>query len=319
MSIVHAPGAPSLVAILGPAEGRYFASGYKDVRYDVRDPGLADGSGARMSATYAARYPADWSRAADGEARTPHLSSVDAIALSILTLERFAGPRELGSYRVARVELRAPRQPHTDLDAVPVALRVDGDLGEADLRVDSDVGGIRVRLDVRRCEGDGSRVDEGGSSIYAEEFRQTRIASSLEGHEASAVIVSHLFEADPGSAPPSLTGLESAFAPAVTVIDLLVTLGQTTQAAIYSSLPIEQRRGDLWMRSMVIEVDDRPQPLPFDARSRTAVTRERVLDRGGQKVHDIDVESTLESSVRAWARLAYVEPTTRSVQRRAGQ
>lgn len=134
---------------------------------------------------------------------------------------------------------------------------------------------------------------------------------------ASSIEASHLFEAGRTLSRRSLTGVESAFAPAVTVIDLLVTLGQMTQAAIYLSLPIEQRRGDLWMRLMTVDVDGPPHPLPFAARSSTTITRNRLFDRSGRKVHDIDVESTMEPSVRARARLAYFEPTTKPAQRSA--
>jgi hypothetical protein len=81
-----------------------------------------------------------------------------------------------------------------------------------------------------------------------------------------------------------------------------------TQAAIYLSVPIEQRRGDLWMRSMTIDVNGPPQHLPFNGRSVTKIIRDRIFDRGGQRGHDIDVVSSLEPSVRARARLAYIEP-----------
>lgn len=63
------------------------------------------------------------------------------------------------------------------------------------------------------------------------------------------------------------------------------------------------------MRSMTIDISKTPRPLPSRVSSSTRVTRHRVLDRDGRRIHDISAESQIEALVHARASLAYVEPT----------
>lgn len=86
-----------LTAVLGPARGRYFAEGYREVRYEVGTVRQGPADDCRTHAVVTALYPQDWSRRGDGSARTPHLSSVDAIALPLIVLERVVDPARLSS------------------------------------------------------------------------------------------------------------------------------------------------------------------------------------------------------------------------------
>ena len=299
-----------LTAVLGPAHGRYFAEGYREVRYEVgtvREDPIDD---CRAHAVVTALYPQDWSRGRDGSARTPHLSSVDAIALPLIVLERLAGPARLSSYWVERVELRAPTGPRTDLASIPLVLDVEGVVGETDLSLTADTGGMRTRLALRRSAAGGpERGDDGTPSVYSEGFRHVGAETALTPRTVDeGVGALHDFRLRPGAQMPALSGVEAAFSPAVSAIDLLVTMGQMTQATIYQSMPVEHRRGELWMRSMTIDICETPRPLPSCVSSSTRVTRHRVLDRDGRRIHDISAESQIEALVHARASLAYVEP-----------
>lgn len=309
MTVQHS-GTTPLTAVLGPARGRYFASGYREVRYEVGTLHADAVTGGRARAVVAAVYPQDWSHGQDGATRTPHLSSVDAIALPLIALERLVDPGRLSSYWVERVELRAPTEPTTDLASIPLVLDVEGVVGETDLWLKADTGGMRTRLALRL--GAAVRPDPSehrGHSVYSTGFRDVSAETSLlTGSDGEDVEALHDFSPRPGRRTPDLSGVEASFSPAISAIDLLVTMGQMTQAAIYQSIPVEHRRGELWMRSMTIDIRDTPRPLPSRARSTTRVTRDRVLDRGGRRLHDISAESTIEPLVHARASLAYVEP-----------
>lgn len=311
------PGTTPLTAVLGSTSGRYFSSGYRRVRYgvwDVRPDPRVDG---RTHATVTAQYPLDWSLGADGTARTPHLSSADAIALPLQVLERIVDPASLSAYRVSRVELRAPRGPCTDLDEVPLVLDVHGSAGRTDLCIRADVGGMRTRLelslspDAARCPP--AHAPDG--SVYSQGFRDVLVDTVVthgpahDGPAHDGVVATHTFELDPDRPVVRLTGVESGFSPAVSAIDLLVVMGQMTQAAIYLSMPADRSRGDLWMRSMAIDITRPPAAVPCVLHSTTRLTRDKVVDRAGRRIHDLVAESSINPSVQARASLAYVEPT----------
>lgn len=295
--------AEPLDSYLGPSEGRYFSSGYRHVQHRVD----ASAGSSSLNAVGQVRYPDDWSVDGAGRRRRPHLSSIDAVTLSLLSLEQtMPAVRDvnLEQLYVASIRLRAGASPWEHLDDVPVQLAYTYDA--AGLHLNGTVGNIRVRLWVADSQRHGP-ARTGGLSVYGELFRTTRCRTVDLHHLSDSVLVgSHSVDLTSEVAP---RGLESAHWPGLTVLDYLVTLGQMTQALVYSSAGLTRATaGPLWMRTMRVEREGQPNRVSeSNFVSRAEMTRDRVLERADGRLHDVEVVVQTTSGVRATSTLAYME------------
>ncbi|WP_146082520.1 AvrD family protein [Rathayibacter sp. AY2B3] len=91
--------------MLVAAANRYFGAGYRAVRYSLHSVRSNPPSGNEAVAHV--KYPPHWSDDGHGIANVAHLSSVDAVILSMLATERVASPLErerLGELRVSSID-----------------------------------------------------------------------------------------------------------------------------------------------------------------------------------------------------------------------
>lgn len=295
--------ADPLDTYLGPSEGRYFSSGYRHVQHQV-DASAGDSS---LHAVGRLRYPDDWSVDGAGRRRVPHLSSIDAVTLSLLALEQTmpaVGDVNLEHLYVASIRLRAGATPWEHLDNVPVQLACTHDA--TGIHLDGTAGNIRVQIriaDSHRRE----PVGRAGQSVYGELFRTTRCRTVDLQHVGHAALVgSHFVDFSLEEEPE---GLEAGCWPGLTVLDYLVTLGQITQALVYSSAGLNRASaGPLWMRTMRVERDATPnRAAEANFLSRAKITRDRVIERARERLHDVQVVVQTTSGVRATSTLAYTE------------
>lgn len=300
-------------SLLGPAQDRYFGAGYRAVRYSLTS---VDVVAAEIEAVASVAYPSRWSTDGDGLARSAHLSSVDAVILPLLVMESLAPSWELqtaGRFRVSSIGLRAGTRPWLALDAVPVKLTIDDAGSQRHLRAMS--GNIRLsatllRMD-ERFRADGTAWSSDHPSVYGALFRTLHTRSVVRDLDVTRGELrgSHAIEAQGAFAPGA--GLEADQWPAPTVVDYLVTMGQLTQALVYaSSGTTRSEAGPLWMRTMRIDINEPPSTLPARFDTITRVLRDRVLERAGERIHDVMVESKTTTGVRARSTLAYKEAST---------
>ncbi len=295
------PEGDALDRYLGEASERYFGSGYRRVRYDLRR--RADRA---FSGSASIGYPADWSVDAEGHQRTPHLSSIDAIVLSALMLERTVTAAEaprIESQFVSSVDLRAGSSPWERLEDVPITLARD----ERPVpRVEGTVGNIRVGIDVADSS-ESVSVAGDGRSVYGDLF-QTTECRTVDVHRGSDGALSgrHLVAF---AEIRDSRGLEASIWPSLTMVDYMVTLGQMTQALVYSARDLTRATaGPLWMRTMRLKRTREPkvtQEPGFASKAR--IIRDRVIDRAGKRLHDVQVMAQTSCGVRAASTLAYEE------------
>jgi hypothetical protein len=297
----------SLEDLLGPSEGRYFAAGYRGVVHSLAPVAGGRGSDAPLTTTATVRYPRDWSTDGAGHARTPHLSSVDAVILVTLAYEDAAG-RDAPARWIRDVELHAGTEPWWDLDAVPVT--VDVEETEDGTRLRGKVGNIRAVVQLCDPPGPGDPPAEappdGAPSVYGDAFRRTSATTGVGPVDRSmqSVRAVHRFTVPDAAAPTA--GLEAAYGPALTVLDYLVTMGQLTQVLVYELAGTGRTAvGNLWMRSLRILGVPRPEPLPATLTTTTTLVRDRLLTRAGAAVHDVLVVSETSNGVRAEGKLAW--------------
>lgn len=293
---------------LGPARGRYFAAGYRGVRHHlVASETRADSNGTAVLFGEVL-YPESWSTDERGAPRHPHLSSVDAIVLPMLAWQSRAAVSHSGAV-LRTVRLRAGSEPWTALDKVPIQMHVcENDAGWFTLS--SLVGNIRATLrfaPAERTAWDSSPT--ASESVYGGLYQSVECASALTRWLATTCTLEseHSARISP-LASRQARGVESAYWPAITAVDYLVTMGQLTQAAIFATGGRSRATMDnLWMRSMLIDLPPQPSPLPVNYCVTTRLSKDAVLERGGQRVHDVRVESRASTGVVASATLAYSE------------
>lgn len=298
----------SLEALLGPVEDRYFGAGYRTVRYELRP-------GAERTAEVV--YPPGWSVDGDGNSRPAHLSSVDAAVLTMLAVEQdAAGAADalIDRTRVASIALRAGARPWDALDAVPIRYEVEGTPERPVVR--ARIGNIRVDVTLVVEPDPAPRVhaptrDAHAPTVHGGLFRATRTRSTVTDLDLTAGTLCGRHESRNDGPTVAGRGLDATAWPTLTVIDHIVTMGQLTQALVYASAGTTRGdAGQLWMRTMHVDVERARTALPAAFDTTTRIVRDTVLARGGRRVHDVAVESASTAGVRARSTLAYEGGTT---------
>lgn len=285
---------------LGPAEGRYFAAGYRRVGYRLSSlSGIGDG----VAFTAQAEYPVDWSLSDTGAPRSPHLSSVDAITLTVLAARELSRTSpDQGHAWVRGITLRAGPAPWTDLACIPV--RIAADDPRDGRTMNATVGNIRTQVAfgsgveaTLRCPLD-HEVDG-----YRHTVAHTTIRSLCT--DTATLEAVHSFTTE-GRA--DTVGNASQVGSALTVVDYLVTMGQLAQTLVIAVHGTNrQSMGNLWMRTMRIGTIDAPTHIPVSLATRTRITKDATIARPGARIHSLTVTSHSSDGVTGEAALAYVE------------
>jgi hypothetical protein len=250
---------------LGPGATRFFASGYRRVRYCGADAVTGE-CGGRLRGEVAAVYPADWSKKA-GEGLRPHLSTIDALILGT----GIADVHVTGRRWLRRVDVKAGPTPYEkDLERIPVEASrrpttpVLAARGRPVSIFDCRVGNMDVRCEVEH--GTGPAPSE--RPLYGQDYRTQRQAiESLRVDLAS-------LQAD------AVVTLDSA---SVSMVDSFVVSLQLGQVLLYELDRLERAASNtLWMRQTTIR-SDAPQVAASGAFTATAsLAHSKMLPaRGG--------------------------------------
>ncbi|GAV38810.1 AvrD family protein [Streptomyces acidiscabies] len=291
---------------LGPAEGRYFGSGFRRVRQRLTAIALTGGpESTRATATASVGYPGDWSAKGTG-GLVPHLSTIDALVLAARTAELLlthaygldAGARSRMWLR--RVVIRAGDRPQEDLARLPVhgTVRPAESVAVADgLRtsvVGVTIGSMDVRCEVQHEDQGGYRPSQSAlyedadtalgapdGQYYAELFRWrgqrvTHLAVDAPAGRADAEVT-----LTPAPGESSGTGMEAAYAPSASMVDAIAVMGQLAQILMYELDGLTRGGSDtLWLRRAELATD-----LPLRAVDRAFPVHARVAD---SRLVDID-------------------------------
>lgn len=300
-----------LAEALGPAEGRYFGAGYRRVEHRFAEAPLEWG-GLHWGIV---QYPHAWSLGADGAARSPHLSSVDAIVLPLHLCKQIDRPllnaEKSVSWRVRRIELRAGGRPWTELDRVPLRLsEPPGSGANTSVAVAARVGNIRVRIELSQ-EGMGSRginsegtesalnclvdLDSGPVAGDCQVRQSMTVQSELESkHDNWSVDANFDF----GSTRECLQAVPSA-------IDYFVLMGQLTQALIYRTYAADRASvGNLWMRAINMTFPE--TSVTADAfQAVTSILGDAEHKVGHRDIRSLKIHSLTSHGVAAEALVAF--------------
>ncbi|WP_169727317.1 AvrD family protein [Segniliparus rugosus] len=316
----------SIDDILGPSEKRFFGSGYRRVVYGMHDVGVTSAEDGQVHAEAAIglSYPGSWSKKKDGKERRPHFSTLDALILGAelaeLCLARSHGwgydSEDLARSWVRKVHIAAGAKPQEDLEslqatatrkAAPEIVLDDG------FRVSvfsCRMGTMRVRLEVAHPHaparsGQWSYQDRSTAlcppehRYYGDGFKAWRheiVDVHVDPAAPSARGTLHILPVDPESAAAASTfGLEAAYGPSASLVDLLVAASQLTQAVLYDFDGIRRENSDtLWMRRTTATAEHPHRPHTSDGVpvNATLVNPDRVVF-GGDVWSTTDVIGTV--------------------------
>jgi hypothetical protein len=274
--------------LLGPAEGRFFGSGYRRVGQRLDDLSIVDGEGGlRLTATGGVRYPADWSTKRHG-AVPPHLSTIDAIVLAArltdacVTAAHGLDAEQRRAMWVRRLDVNAgPRPLEAGLEAFGVQAEVARSrpaphtlLGHLSL-VDCWIGPMRVGCLVEHSPG-GGRRDTGATETtgpYVDGFKRRR--HRVENLTLDATGRARVLTAVDVDGPAG-EGMEARYHPSVSIVDIFTVALQLGQALLYRQDGLERATtSTLWMRRAVIRprTPHRPAGIAFPVGAELAGSR----------------------------------------------
>ncbi|HKT03263.1 MAG TPA: AvrD family protein [Rugosimonospora sp.] len=295
--------------ILGPAADRYFGSGYRRVLPRIvglawhsdphaDPPGGGGSAGRRANGLAEVRYPADWS-CKDGSAAAPHLSSIDALTLSVWLVEAFlANGYHVGADQASRAWLRrfvmkSGATPHVDLDHVqlhivererhPSQSTPDG----WSSHFDCDVGNIRVRCEIehdvdfpiRPVDPDRRRLDVPAAPHHSVGYQNhlhdiADVILDTPNRLASATVRT----VDAAALTPG------ADHPSTYLADSTIVLAQLGQALLYRLDDLDRTQSStLWMRRVDMWRDNPYQPLDVAVPCTTSVKRSSIVEHDGAR------------------------------------
>jgi avirulence D protein (AvrD) len=295
---------------LGPAEKRFFASGYRRVDYEFGEV-VVDRTGVATSLRLS--YPADWSKKAAAKgALPPHLSTVDAILLGAqltelcLTVNYGLSVAQRQLIWLQDIRIRAGSTPDEMLDQVPatasLAQTVDHAGGRRRSTVDITVGRMRIRCAAVHDTTEANPVQgryanpeallgPAASRYYATGFvrgghRVDELSVDAGQLRAAASVTVHVVNAD--------QGIEGAYQPRVTAVDAFVTGLQLGQVLLYEL--DSMRRGasnTLWMRNTHMTLPEPGDDLVERVPLTTALENPKLIEMGGGVWRTADIVTEL--------------------------
>ena len=311
---------------LGPSSDRYFGSGYRKVEHGLHTLRFDTecGDEVTLTGTGSAQYPARWSAGADGTPRQPHLSTIDAVVLSIRVAEVYLrhvdhlSNGDIAFAWLSAIDIKAGPAPFSELDSIPVRcartardVLADGVVSHFKARI----GSMSVSLSVRHALPPRfhTRIDTFGSGLpeisppatgaLTAHYRNTTHRSWLSFDSDRRDILHSRHQIHPSAA--KCDGLAGAYWPNATVIDCLVLASQMAQVLIFSAPGASRKTtSNLWMRRARFSSDQPPAGL--SATSMLRVVKSRAFNRGSAgTLMSVDVECPDMFGIAALASLAY--------------
>ncbi|MGN7948752.1 AvrD family protein [Microbacterium sp. 22215] len=265
--------------LLGDADQRYFGDGYRAVQQDLRNLRLrhVPGSGWRIEASLALRYPDSWSTKSGQANRSPHLSTLDAfvvaaqLAEAMLVGGRGLEPAQRPWVWLHRALIRAGAKAVEELDEIDVSGQMSvGQPLDNPLLSNSQtftakftIGALRVELDLVAPAGESRDVGESFPDIddllgakkdryYGEGFKRDRLTIG-DGWLSDDTTIQVPVTRTRGT---KSADIGSAYTVSPTFVNCILGQAQVSQLMLYSLDHIDRATSDnLWMRHVELVSD----------------------------------------------------------------
>lgn len=276
-----APEVDGFDRMLGASSRRYLGGGHTRVSIYVTGVIRLDEDTFGGSATVI--YPEDWS-VKEGQQRTPHLSTVDAIRIADITHGKLRETHLpwLSCYAASSLEVRAGAKPCEVLEELAVASRLEGTSRDDTVIVRHKIGTLLVSVTWTRQSNVLSRevvsADHDGAVVHAVQ---------LEGADTATC---RIHRRATGSAEMSF-------------VEALTLTAQLAQVVLYGGdAAVRERSRNMWMRRARFE-----RIATSEATAQTVVVQlhnQRELSVGGDTIRTVDVLAEDVCGIKVTASLA---------------
>ncbi|RML87034.1 AvrD family protein [Pseudomonas savastanoi] len=273
---------------LGPAKDRFFGDGFKHVEYSARHVNLTESA---ANASISLSYPANWSKKNDSGELIPHLSSIDALTISInlsqdILLNRF---KSIDHCWVRRISIRAGKKPEEDLRNINAKITKESQgldsQGDTNLIFGGNVGTMTVQLEfiIPAAHEVDTIKDSTEKNCYSLHFKnRTQFIDDIIFYSPLNAI-SKLFVANDNEPHFLPGGIEANYPNIINPVDSLVSYAQIAQALLYKLDGLTRGESNtLWMRNLNIIAEN---PAKRRAATRLLVTelkRANIVSLNGE-------------------------------------
>ncbi|MHB9461974.1 AvrD family protein (plasmid) [Pseudomonas amygdali pv. morsprunorum] len=293
---------------LGPAKDRFFGDGFKHVEYSARHVNLTESA---VDSNITLSYPANWSKKNDSGELIPHLSTIDALTISInlsqdILLNRF---KSIDHCWVRRISIKAGNKPEEDLININAKITKENQVldsqGDTNLFFFGNVGAMTVQLElIMPAAHEVNTVrDSAEKNCYSLHFKnRTQFIDDIIFYSPLSAI-SKLFIADDNEPHFSLGGIEANYPNIMNPVDSLVSHAQIAQALLYKLDGLTRGESNtLWMRSLNIIAENPAKRIAATRLLVTELKRANIVSVKGKNWRIAEVAGhmngiTLSSSV----------------------
>lgn len=278
-------GTESIDAQLGAAEERFFGSGYMRVSHSI-SPLRVDADGADYIAKVI--YPGDWSLK-QGTEQSPHLTSVDAIALAVTLAEDYLrrvmrlAESWLGRFWIRTCTVAPGAHPTTELERMSARLdAVAPSDVSADWQFRCRLGSFSVDFALGEDHGPADAALHASlESYFGGAFRLWRRELGAVTHN-EGVFSARARLSEPSPESSMLTGIESEFVGMPSLLDAVIFCAQVGQVALYSLDGLHRHETDpLWLRRAKF-VRATPSTTSFESLiCSVRIDRTQFIERNG--------------------------------------
>ncbi len=275
-------------------------------------------------------YPDDWSKKLDDTELKPHLSTIDALNLSMQLNEMFLIHKynldHLGREHMwlRKYSISAGNAPYENLDSFEIYTTCKGTTLEADIGsnvsvFESEIGALKVCCEIEHninpkvseteyeyyyADGD-DILGDSDSRYYGMGYRYSDydvfdLKIDFENEKIENVIRINRVKETP-------FGIEGFYRPSISMIDSIILSGQISQALLYNIDQVEREdTGTLWMRKVTMEnTNHSRQNEEFVA--ETHITNGKIINMKGNLWRKAEIYSNFNGIICNYS-LAYELP-----------
>lgn len=245
--------------LLGNYEKRYFGAGHKRTLYYMNRFLQREGERTYSSAEIE-NSNGTWSEKS-GIEQKPHLSTIDGIVLATMFAERYMREYlreiEIEKLFLASFEIKAGVSPIEDLKDIRLSMKVPEVL-EHGFAFQVEILGMRIKIKFRKREKGGKKVRKQigttGNNYFAEHLKYVKhdIRNIVfDGDNISCNVVREM------DTSVNFSGVESAFADSLSILEWLVIFSQMGQALAYHIDSVDRQVSEtLWMKWVKAEMQE---------------------------------------------------------------
>lgn len=285
---------------LGPYEQRYFGAGHKRTQYEIIDTYI---SYKQFILVAKMTQKGIWSQKGTKK-KNQHLSTIDSVILSTLLVDKYLEmvKENCSDWILKSFEVRSASQPVENVECIDLFLDFEKSSLE-NKKYAVNVSGMKVTLSFEQIDVD-NQISKGQYNYFSSHLKYAR--HDLKAIDfASDDLVEGIIQRECQN--QSYSGLGSAHAGEVSLLEYLVIFSQLCEILVYNHDKIDRKDSrNLWMRYIKAEING---VSDFQAvRAFAKVDRSKKI-RKGDNWSMLDVSAgTTDNRVQFTAKLAHILP-----------